>query len=280
MAIGFGPDFKTAAHEWRYDPAGAPVLWKAVGLAIIGVVLMSVFQSIVGFGALMLFFDNASAQVSAADFQASFVKAVLVGLPLAGLLTILVTWWMIRVVAKETPRGLPLFAPNLGIAGWAAVIIGFCLVVMAIYFGLFAITGIDPSTYAPSADGLNDPNSSAGLAEKALADLADEPLLFALAVPGVAIAVPIAEEMLFRGPLFASLTKSRVGPWGAVVITAAAWAMVHVTAPWMFIAIIFAMGLVLGVLLLRFGSVLITIVCHCIWNAYTSFAILGGLATQ
>jgi membrane protease YdiL (CAAX protease family) len=276
MALGFGPGFRAARREWRYQPDGAPVLWKAIAVTVVGMIVMTILQSAAGFGALFLFFDRSTPEL----FQTNFVKAILVGLPLAGFLTILATWWMIKFAAKDAPRGLPIYVPNLGIAGWVTVIICFCLVVLVIYFGLFTITGIDPATYAPSSDGLNDPNSSAGLAEKALADLASEPLLFALAVPGVAIAVPIAEEMLFRGPLFAALTKSRVGPWGAVVITAAVWSLVHVSAPWMFIAIIFAMGLVLGALLLRFGSVMITIVCHCIWNAYTSFAILGGLATQ
>jgi uncharacterized protein len=280
MAIGFGSDFKAALRGWRYAPSGAPALWKAITICVLGFIAMSLLQTVVGMGALLVFFDTSGSNVTEGMLQSNFVKAILVGLPLSGVLTILVTWWMIRFATPGTPRGLPLHVPDLGIAGWAAVIVGFCLLVLAIYFGLFAIAGIDPSTYAPTADGLNDPNSAAGMAEKALADLADEPLLFALAVPGVAIAVPIAEEMLFRGPLFAALTKSRVGPWGAVLLTAAAWAMVHVTAPWMFIAVIFAMGLVLGALLLRFGSVLITIVCHCIWNAYTSLAILGSLTAQ
>lgn len=278
MKLGIGEDFTAARSRWLYQPDGAPNIWVAIGCAIALIVVLALMQTATGFAAYTIFFDaSAEAMMDQAKFQNDFTKAAMVGLFPAGLATVLAAWFVSRRASKTPPRGMPLHVPDLGIAGWLLLIVGFCAVVMAVYFGLFAITGIDPSTYAPTADGTN---SSAGLVEKALADLADEPLLFALAVPGVALAVPIAEEMIFRGPLFAALAKSPVGRWGAVILTAAVWAAIHVTAPWMFVAIIFAMGVILGALLLRFGSVLVTIVCHCIWNSYSAFAILGGLATQ
>ncbi len=83
--------------------------------------------------------------------------------------------------------------------------------------------------------------------------------------------------MIFRGALFSALRHSWVGKTGAVVITAAAWAVIHAMgAPWLFVFIIFIMGLCLGWLLLRFGSLTLTIICHACWNLVSSLAIFGG----
>jgi uncharacterized protein len=66
---------------------------------------------------------------------------------------------------------------------------------------------------------------------------------------------------------------------GAVVITAALWAVVHgASAPWLFVFVIFIMGLLLGWLLLRFGSLWVTIVVHAAWNGFSSLAIFGGVS--
>ena len=40
----------------------------------------------------------------------------------------------------------------------------------------------------------------------------------------------------------------------------------HITEPWLAVGIIFVMGLVLGALLIRFGSLWVTMACHGIWN--------------
>ena len=158
------------------------------------------------------------------------------------------------------------------------MIIGFALAVYGLYFLTFRLLGIDPKDYAPTSGGLEDKASMAGMIEKVLADLADEPLLFAMAVPGIAIFVPIAEELIFRGAIFSALVNSWFGRSGAVLITSAIWAVIHgATAPWLFVGIIFLMGIVLGILLLRFGSLWVTIVCHCMWNALTTLSIFGGV---
>ena len=103
--------------------------------------------------------------------------------------------------------------------------------------------------------------------------------MFALALPGIILGAPLAEELIFRGPLFAALRTTWIGKTGAVVLTAAGWSLIHgASAPWLFVGIIFVMGLVLGLLLLRFGSLWVTIVCHCVWNSLSSLAIFGTQA--
>ncbi len=276
MMTLWGTDFKAAGAGWRYAAQGAPVAWVAVLCAVALMLLLGILQGITGYAAYATLFSATTDQI---QFQSDFAKATLVGLLPAGILTCLVAWWLARRTGTPPTCGMPLHVPSLGALGWATVVVVFCITVVMIYFSLFAALGIDPATYMPTAEGVNDANSSAGLVEKALADLADEPFLFALAIPGLAVAVPIAEELIFRGPLFAALSTTRLGWTGTVVVTAALWALMHaMAAPWIFCAIIFFMGIILGLLLLRFGSLTLTIVCHCAWNSYSTLAILGGLA--
>lgn len=272
----WGTDFKSAHTAWLYVPQGAPAAWAAVLCALALMLLLGLLQGVTGYAAYATLFSVTTDPV---QFQSDFAKATLVGLFPAGVLTSLMAWWLARRVGKAPPFGMPLHVPGLGVLGWALVVAAFCVAVVMIYFGLFTALGIDPATYMPTAEGVNDANSSAGIVEKALADLADEPLLFALTIPGLAIAVPIAEELIFRGPVFAALTTTPLGRSGTVIVTSALWAVMHATAaPWIFVTIIFFMGLILGAILLRFGSITVTIVCHCVWNSYSTLAIFGGLA--
>jgi membrane protease YdiL (CAAX protease family) len=115
------------------------------------------------------------------------------------------------------------------------------------------------------------------MVKEAMFDLANEPLLFWLAFPAVALGAPLAEEFVFRGQLFAALAQSRAGYSGATLITSALWSLLHITEPWLAVGIIFMMGLALGTLLIRFGSLWVTMACHGIWNGLYSLAIFGSL---
>jgi len=97
-------------------------------------------------------------------------------------------------------------------------------------------------------------------------DIANEPLIFLLALPGVAIGAPLAEETIFRGQIFTALARTRLGFSGTSVLTSLAWALMHFSEPWLSIAMIFVMGLIFGLMLYRFGSLWVTIACHGAWN--------------
>jgi membrane protease YdiL (CAAX protease family) len=273
----FGPDFLKARSAWLYDLSAKPSLLVAL-ISLVGLfILMAVFQTVFGFA--IYFLQNGfgvESVAEASDAQNSFAKATIVGMLPAGVLTALSAWWLARASYAPENRGMPLHMPRLGFLGWIVVILGFIIGVYVLFFALFTALGVDPQDYMPKSGGVNDDQSMAGLVEKVLADMVSEPLLFAIALPGVTIAMPMAEELVFRGPIFAAIASSRAGRWGAVILTSAAWALIHMTAPWIFVAIIFMMGLILGVLLLRFGSLWVTIVCHSIWNSMSSLAIFGS----
>jgi membrane protease YdiL (CAAX protease family) len=246
---------------------------KAIGLFVTLVLALILIQNLTSI--LMLkFFDNSDG--TTASLIERGYKGLLVAMFPIALLVSGLAIWLARTGGQKARAVLSLQGPELGMLGWVVVVVGFLVAIAILNALVFKITGFDPQQFSPSADGANGNGKSAGAVENAMAGLAGQPLLYALAVPGIALAVPLMEEFVFRGALFSRLVLSPVGPPGAVVITSALWALMHASAaPWIFVSIIFLMGLVLGILLLRFGSLWVTIACHCAWNSLTSIGIFA-----
>ena len=82
----------------------------------------------------------------------------------------------------------------------------------------------------------------------------------------VGVAAPIFEEALFRGYLFAGILHSRAGGAGAIAGTSALWALIHVPYGWPYAVIVLALGIFLGVVRLRSGSLYPCIALHILNN--------------
>ncbi|MGV3635030.1 MAG: CPBP family intramembrane glutamic endopeptidase [Pseudorhodoplanes sp.] len=80
------------------------------------------------------------------------------------------------------------------------------------------------------------------------------------------VAAPLMEELLFRGFLFPGYAKSRLGPWGAIAVTSAGWAVMHVQYETFYVVQIFVLGCVFGWLRWSSGSTLLTIMLHAAVN--------------
>jgi membrane protease YdiL (CAAX protease family) len=80
------------------------------------------------------------------------------------------------------------------------------------------------------------------------------------------VAAPLMEELLFRGFFFPGYARS-LGPWGAIILTAAGWAVMHVQYETFYIVQIFVLGCAFGWLRWRSGSTLLTVILHAIVNA-------------
>lgn len=280
MVFKVGPDFLLARHQWLYQAKSGQSLLSAFLVLIALFLILSVLQALFGYAVYGILYGDFTALTSLDGAgQVNFLKSAIVGLMPASIVAAYIAWRASFWWNPSKQSGMPLHLPQLGIWGWVLLTAGFAIAVYGVFILTFAVLGIDPNDYAPTSGGIGDNKSQAGMIEKVLADLADEPLLFALAIPGVAVFVPMVEELIFRGAIFSALVNSWFGKTGAVILTAAMWAVIHgATAPWLFVGIIFIMGLILGVLLLRFGSLWVTIVCHCVWNALTSLSIFGGVA--
>ena len=273
-----GEDFIKARSQWLYPTEPMQDLLRSILIAVpiflFFTVLQSVFAGIVDVlvyhadgDSLKSLAAGAKAATTASDpHMANLIKSMIIGMFPAAVITIFLTVAASHLGLPKNLGTLPLQWPKIRPLGWFLILVSFLLAVSLISSGLFSALGINPDDYGVGPGGLNDPNSKAGLVEKALASLATEPGLFILALPGAVLGAPLVEEILFRGVLFAGLV-TRLGRFWTVVLTAAVWAAAHLgAAPAVFALMIFFMGLVLGTLMLRFGSLWVPIACHTVWN--------------
>lgn len=95
-----------------------------------------------------------------------------------------------------------------------------------------------------------------------------------LALATVVLA-PITEEVIFRGYMLSRLQRALPG-WVSILVSAALFGACHGHPVW--IAYAFVLGLVLGFLALRCGSILPSIAAHLVFNAIGHF--LPGLLPE
>lgn len=82
----------------------------------------------------------------------------------------------------------------------------------------------------------------------------------------IGIGAPLSEELLFRGFLFSGLAKSRLGLTGTAVLTAVLWTALHLGYSIFGLLEVLFIGLYFSWLLVRTGSVWVTIFCHAVYN--------------
>jgi uncharacterized protein len=96
-----------------------------------------------------------------------------------------------------------------------------------------------------------------------------QPLFWLMAV----VFAPLFEETLFRGFLFEGFLRSRVGLPGALLLTSAFWAVLHVQYGMLEIAAIFVLGLIIGLARYRTGSLWSALLIHAVFNLASTIAI-------
>ena len=101
---------------------------------------------------------------------------------------------------------------------------------------------------------------------KVYASTSNKPLLWI----AVAVAAPFFEEFLFRGFLLEGLRHTWVGVAGAVFITSASWAIIHMQYGWFEIISIFFIGILLAVAKLKTKSLYVPIAMHMLMNLAAS----------
>ncbi len=88
------------------------------------------------------------------------------------------------------------------------------------------------------------------------------------------VAAPVLEEILFRGFMFHGIACSRLGAFPAVLITAAAWAVIHVQYDWVGMAAIFLGGILMGIARLKARSVILTMLLHALQNLLATIEVV------
>lgn len=272
MAL-IGEDFRGGVFRKLFDAYNPAGLGMAIGIAVGLIILNQVLQIVCGLVAQILLFG--------ADFSdpRHFIKATLAGIFPASLLTAFCVWQFARFRSGNPGQVLNLRWPRLGPLGWFLLIAGFLIAMYAAILVIVLLLGIDLSQYTPGPNGEPPDSGSAGVVKEAMFDIANEPRLFMLVLPSVALGAPIAEELIFRGQIFTALTQTRLGFSGATLVTSIAWSLMHASEPWLSVGLIFIMGLVFGWMLYRFGSLWVTMACHAVWNTIYSIAIFAALAS-
>jgi membrane protease YdiL (CAAX protease family) len=82
----------------------------------------------------------------------------------------------------------------------------------------------------------------------------------------IGIGAPLSEELLFRGFMFAGLAKSKLGFIGAAVLSAVLWTLLHLGYSIFGLIEVLSIGLYLSWLLVRTGSLWVTMFCHGVYN--------------
>jgi uncharacterized protein len=77
---------------------------------------------------------------------------------------------------------------------------------------------------------------------------------------------PFFEELFFRGFLFKGFSKSKLGTIGTIILTALLWSLLHFQYDIFGVGMIFALGIILGFVRYRTGSLWSTIAMHMFWN--------------
>ncbi len=88
------------------------------------------------------------------------------------------------------------------------------------------------------------------------------------------VVAPVSEEIFFRGFLFKGIESSKLGPPGAIIITALAWSVMHLQYNILGIAGIFVGGLLLGLARLRSNSIYPSIFMHALQNVIATIEVV------
>ena len=91
------------------------------------------------------------------------------------------------------------------------------------------------------------------------------------------VGAPLFEETFFRGFLLPGFARSFLRPAGAVILTAALWALLHLQYDAYGIATVFLVGLLFGAARVRTGSLWVPLALHALVNlvATVQAAVLG-----
>jgi CAAX protease family protein len=93
-------------------------------------------------------------------------------------------------------------------------------------------------------------------------------------LPVICLGAPLSEELLFRGFMFSGLAKSRLRLVGTAILTTVLWTALHAGYSAFGILEVLGIGLYFCWLLVRTGSLWVTIGCHAIYNTVVALCLL------
>jgi uncharacterized protein len=222
------------------DAKRPPRIWKFIGTSLWG--LFGFGAMFAGQGAVaawVLLKGNGLADSASLGSGLVISLSAMMGLPAA-----LLALWLATSLAR-TP-----FADYLALRGtsWKNFLGGAIalMILIAAWDGVSRAMGRDAA-----------PDFMIGVLKSAQDEGALWLLVFAFCV-----AAPITEEFLVRGFLYRGWSESFLRPVGAIVLSSLVWTAMHLQYDWFFFGEIFTIGLLLGALRYRTGSLWLTVFVH------------------
>lgn len=177
--------------------------------------------------------------------------------PIQQVLMIALTWAAAMCYGAKASKLMALGPPAQGLRAYVVSVLVFVAGVAAMGFIIHFIS----------------PDSNKG-------DIASFQEMFAspwwpVALLMVGVGAPISEELLFRGFLFPAIAQTRIGLWGAAVLTSAVWAAIHFYSSFGMVQV-FVIGMLLSWILVRTGSLRVTMFCHALYNSTLAILMMSG----
>ena len=238
-----------------FDPAGGWKWWSSLLAAVVIYVLASVVGIIIM--VVPLIGGATEAQLAAGQLPVPSGPIVVGALVASQLLVILALMWAGRRKASGWTEGLHM-VPVRTSGRWltAIVLVSLALPAADLIFGL----------------AFPEPLKADGQWIEAL--LRDPDTWLATLIM-VTAGAALSEEMLFRGFLLPAFANTRLGFWGAAVVTTSLWTLIHAYS-WQGSFLIALTGLVLCYALWRTGSIIPGIVLHALMNGICAVLTLAG----
>jgi membrane protease YdiL (CAAX protease family) len=234
-----------------------PRTWKLFGTAIWGGLAFGAMSFAQVFALILILGVYTDLDVSEANLKAiaqhggTIAVTVLAGLPVG----LAVLWIAIRLARRSFASYLALRWPSwrqIGIALAASAVLLLALDGAAYMFGY---------PLAPDFS-LNSMRSAR-----------DSGLIW-LTLIGFCFAAPLGEELIFRGFVYRGWASTFLKPAGAVVLSAALFALIHVQYEWFYVGGIFTIGLLFGYLRAWSHSTWLTVITHAFYNLVASLQAL------
>jgi uncharacterized protein len=228
-----------------YSPWGVIGALVATAVAT-GIAVLAFFAAIAAWSAMGVSEVDIDQKAAA---WASLAQPEGVALTAATQMISLVALWLFARRGGRTAEVLQLSRPG---PGWPTYLIG----------GLLLITITGALEYIMYTATKMDIFADTGWLREGLSS----PYWWGTALIAVVLA-PLWEELAFRGFLLSALAQTRLGFWGAAVISNTLWTMLHwgYSAPGLIS--VFVAGLIFSWLVWRTGSIKTPIVAHAIGNA-------------
>ena len=230
--------------------------WSVVSaiLAVFGVVILSLVAIILAGLAASFFLTDDITHCMARDISSTAPSCVSWLLALLALLSVVfcVLLYLIALARKGSSPANALLLRSSGLSFWqyAALLAVMYGVLFLVSHGISLLTGMSMQEFELGMEYM-----------KTIVSAADVQMWFVIIIAAV-VAGPLAEELLFRGFLFTTLIKTRLGFAGTAVITSASWSVLHWNYNWQVVFVLFVFGLGLAYIVWRTGSLWPAIVAH------------------